>query len=161
MKIAIIGHIPFSKLFTWYGNFSKEKMYWSARSNCRVGNWQGNNNFKNVYPMVSIVVVWCIDLHEILTERKKSHQSRMKVIEPSANIMWKCTKKHEWNFHDNLKRDISLEREKVPLGSKGGNGGIHRAWYRHLVVIKLFLNFSIRLNFQLIENNMDRVITCL
>ena len=39
-----------------------EKMHGSAGSNCRVGNWQGNNNLKNVTRMVIVVLVWCVGL---------------------------------------------------------------------------------------------------
>lgn len=37
-------------------------MHGSAGSNCRVGKWQGNNNLKNVYTTVIVVLVWCVGL---------------------------------------------------------------------------------------------------
>lgn len=37
-------------------------MHGSAGSNCRVGNWQGNNNLKNVCTMVIVALVWCVGL---------------------------------------------------------------------------------------------------
>lgn len=37
-------------------------MHSSAGSNCRVGNWQGNNNLKNVCTMVIVALVWCVGL---------------------------------------------------------------------------------------------------
>lgn len=33
-------------------------MHCSAGSNCTVGKQQGNNNFKNMCPMISVVLVW-------------------------------------------------------------------------------------------------------
>ena len=55
-----------------------------------------------------------------------SDQSGMNVIEPAANKVWKWTKKCTWGFHETFRKDISLEREEVPLGNKGRNDGIHR-----------------------------------
>lgn len=46
MKITVIGHILFSKLFSQYWNNKDKKIHCSTGSNCRDGKWQENNNLK-------------------------------------------------------------------------------------------------------------------
>lgn len=58
MKITVIGHILFSKLFSQYWNNKDKKNSLLYGSNCRVGKWQENNNLKNVYPIGNVVLAW-------------------------------------------------------------------------------------------------------